>query len=147
MDKTYITVNADTSKGIAALGTSRAAYSDAVRVDLPEYTLLFVSGMTAKVPGKGIVSRHMRDQARQALLNIKNVIEHEGGTMSDVVRFRIFVSEIDRASIRDVHEARFEFYSESDLPASTLIRIDGYVSDGALIEIEADVVLKPKSTQ
>jgi hypothetical protein len=43
-----------------------------------------------------------------------------------------------------VHEARFEFYSRQELPASTLIRIDGYVSDGALIEIEADVVMKPK---
>jgi 2-iminobutanoate/2-iminopropanoate deaminase len=144
MDKSYITVNADSSKGIAALGGHRAAYSDAVRVALPEYTLLFVSGMTGKVPGKGIVSRHMRDQARQALSNIKRVIEHQGGSMSDVVRFRIFVSEIDSASIRDVHEARFEFYSEEELPASTLVRIDGYVSDGALIEIEADVVMKPR---
>jgi 2-iminobutanoate/2-iminopropanoate deaminase len=144
MDKSYITVNADSSKGIAALGGNRAAYSDAVRVDLPEYTLLFVSGMTGKVPGKGIVSRDMRDQARQALSNIKTVIEHQGGTMGDVVRFRIFVSAIDSASIRDVHAARFEFYSEAELPASTLVRIDGYVSDGALIEIEADVVMKPK---
>jgi enamine deaminase RidA (YjgF/YER057c/UK114 family) len=142
MDKTYITVNPVASKQIAALGTSRAAFSDAVRVALPEYTLLFVSGMTATKDGV-IKSREMRDQARQALLNLKNVIEHEGGTLSDIVRFRIFVSEIDSASIRDIHDARLEFFSTNELPASTLVRIDGYVSDGAKIEIEADVVMQP----
>jgi enamine deaminase RidA (YjgF/YER057c/UK114 family) len=143
MDKTYVNVNPVASKHIAALASRRAAYSDAVRVSLPEYTLLFVSGVTVQKDGV-IKTRDMRGQARQALLNLKEVIEHEGGTLSDVVRFRMYVSEIDSASIRDVHDARLEFFSTNELPAGTLVRIDGYVSDGAKIEIEADVVMQPK---
>lgn len=147
MKKKYIEMSSNASKGIAALGAGRAAFSDAVRVDLPDHTLLFVSGMIGRVRGNGLIGRHMREQARQALQNIKEVVEHEGGSMEDVVRFRIYVSAIDAASIRDVHEARLEFFSEATLPASTLIRIDGYVTDGALIEIEADVVMRPAAPQ
>jgi enamine deaminase RidA (YjgF/YER057c/UK114 family) len=119
-----------------------AAFSDAVRIDTPSHTLLYVSGTVGATP-EGKLSRNMKDQARQAILNIKEVIEHEGGSLTDIVRFRIYVSAIDSASIRDVHEARLELFKEDELPASTLIRVDQFVKEGILIEIDSDVVMEP----
>ncbi len=140
MKKTYIQITKDPSFGIPALGGGKAAFSDAVRIDTPTHTLLYVSGIVGDSAG-----RNMKDQARQAILNIKEVIEHEGGQLSDIVRFRIYVSAIDSASIRDVHEARLELFKEDELPASTLIRVDQFVRDGIMIEIDSDVVMRPQA--
>ncbi|CDX51605.1 putative enzyme of the alternative pyrimidine degradation pathway [Mesorhizobium plurifarium] len=141
MLKTYIDLEGDKSRGIRALAGQRAAYSDAVRVDLSDHTLLFVSGKLA-VDGNGVIaSRSMREQTRQVLENIRSTIAKAGGSMTDIVRVRIYVAAIDDASIRDVHEVRQEFFNDGELPASTLVRVDQFVRDGALIEIEADVVM------
>ncbi|MDX8505548.1 RidA family protein [Mesorhizobium sp. VK25A] len=141
MLKTYIDLEGDKSRGIKALAGQRAAYSDAVRVDLSDHTLLFVSGKLG-VDGKGVIaSRSMREQTRQVLENIRSTIAKAGGSMTDIVRVRIYVAVIDDASIRDVHEVRREFFNDGELPASTMVRVDQFVRDGALIEIEADVVM------
>jgi 2-iminobutanoate/2-iminopropanoate deaminase len=141
MKKEYIELPGDKSRGIPALGGSGAAYSDAVRIDLADHILLFVSGKIGVADGGKVVSRNIRDQTRQTLENIKATIEKQGGRMTDIVRFRIYVSAIDDASIRDVHEVRKEYFNEGQYPASTLIRVDQFVRDGALIEIESDVVI------
>lgn len=142
MKKTYVPVpGRDMSRGIPALAGGKVAYSDAVRIDLADHTLLFVSGKLGTGPDLALADRNMREQTRQALANIKAAVEGQGGQMSDVVRFRIFVTAMDQASIRDVHAARMEFFSDGEYPASTLVRVDQFVRDGALIEIEADVVM------
>jgi 2-iminobutanoate/2-iminopropanoate deaminase len=144
LKKTYIRRADDKTFGIAALAGGKAAYSEAVRVDLADHTLLFVSGKLGVNKEFKLESRNIRDQTRQTLENIKEIVEQEGGQMSDIVRFRIYVAAIDNASIRDVHEVRMEFFEDGAYPASTLVRVDQFVRDGALIEIEADVVM-PRS--
>jgi 2-iminobutanoate/2-iminopropanoate deaminase len=141
MKKTYIQTSGEKTRGIVALAGSKVAYSDAVRVDLSDHTLLFISGKIGVDAELKVASRNMRDQTRQVLENIKATLEHEGGKMTDIVRFRIYVSAIDNASIRDVHEVRMEYFKDGEYPASTLVRVDQFVRDGALIEIEADVVM------
>lgn len=141
MKKTYIDVSGEKSRGIQALAGTRVAYSDAVRIDLADHTLLFVSGKIGVDESGKVVGRGMREQTRQTLENIRATIEGQGGKMTDIVRFRIYVGAIDNASIRDVHEVRMEYFKEGEFPASTLVRVDQFVRDGALIEIEADVVM------
>lgn len=142
MEKTFVQMTTDKSRGIDGLnGTIAAAYSDAVRVDLADHSLLFISGKTGVDSSHRVVGRTMREQTRQVLENIKATLEHEGGSMDDVVRVRIYVTQIDSASVRDVHEVRKEYFKEGRFPASTLVRVDELVRDGGLVEIEADVVL------
>lgn len=143
MKRKFISLAGDKSQGIDALkGTKTgAAYADAVRVDLADHTLLFISGKTGTKGGK-LVGRSMREQAKQVIENIKATLEDQGGSLADIVRFRIYVTQIDQESIRDVHAARAEYFNEGEFPASTLVRVDQLVRDGALIEIEADVVMK-----
>jgi enamine deaminase RidA (YjgF/YER057c/UK114 family) len=141
MKREFIQLAGEKTQGIDALqGTSGAAYSDSVRIDLADHTLLFISGKTGAKDGK-LVGRGMREQTRQTLENIRSTLEGQGGSMADIVRFRIYVTQCDQESIRDVHAVRAEYFAAGRFPASTLVRVDQLVRDGALIEIEADVVM------
>ena len=143
MERTSIDLAKERSRGIDALkGTEvPAVYSDAVRVDLGECTLLFISGMIGADQDGKVVDRTIRGQTRQVLENIKRVLDHEGATFDDVVRVRVYVTQIDQQSIRDVHDVRSTYFTPGKYPASTLVRVDQLIRDGALIEIDADAVI------
>ena len=70
-------------------------------------------------------------------------VEHTniGATMDDIVRVRVYVTQIDAGSLRDIHDVRSKFWTAGKAPASTLVRVDQLVRDGALIEIDADAVV------
>ena len=89
MKKTYIQTSGDKTRGIAALAGSKVAYSDAVRIDLSDHTLLFISGKIGVNAELKIASRDMRDQTRQVLENIKATLEQQGGKMTDIVVSRL----------------------------------------------------------
>jgi enamine deaminase RidA (YjgF/YER057c/UK114 family) len=133
----------DRARGIDALQGSGvpAVFADAVRVELSECTLLYISGMVGIDAEGKLADRTIRGQTRQVLENIKRVLEHEGATMDDVVRVRVYVTQIDQASIRDIHDVRSTFFTQGHYPASTLVRVDQLIRDGALIEIDADAVI------
>ena len=121
-----------------------AVFTDAVRVELSECTLLYVGGKLGTNPDGKLAGRTVAEQTHRCLERIKAVVEHEGGTMDDVVRVRVFVAYHDAQTIRDIHEARARFWTTPGrYPASTLV-VTPLVIDGALIEIDADAVI-PKS--
>jgi 2-iminobutanoate/2-iminopropanoate deaminase len=143
MERTHINLAKERARGIPALqGTSvPAVFCDAVRVQLKECAMLFISGKVG-VDGDGkLAGRTMREQTRQVLDNIKAVLEREGGTMDDIVRVRVYATVVDSASLRDIHEVRSQYWTEGRYPASTLVRVSELIRDGALIEIDADAVL------
>jgi 2-iminobutanoate/2-iminopropanoate deaminase len=143
MQRTFINLAADRARGIDALKGSGvpAVFCDAVRVQLKECALLFISGKLGVGPEGTLVGRTMREQTRQVLENIRAVLVREGGTMDDIVRVRVFATQVDAASLRDIHAVRSEFWTEGKYPASTLVRVDQLIRDGALIEIDADAVI------
>ena len=51
---------------------------------------------------------------------------------------------VDGETLRDIHDVRSRYFHEGKYPASTLVRVDQLVRDGALIEIDADAVLPPR---
>jgi enamine deaminase RidA (YjgF/YER057c/UK114 family) len=118
-----------------------AVFCDAVRVELAECVLLSVSGMMALDERFQVVGRTMGEQTRQVLENVKRVVEHEGGTLDDVVRVRVYVTRLDPESLREIHEVRARYFTAGKYPASTLVQVSGFVREGGLIEIDADAVL------
>ena len=121
-----------------------AVFTDAVRVNLSDCSLLYIGGKLGTLPDGKLAGRTMKEQAQRCLERIKSVVEHEGGTMDDIVRVRVFVAYHDVQSIRDIHEVRSTFWTDpSKYPASTLV-IAPLVIDGALIEIEADAAIPRK---
>lgn len=143
MKRTWINLTEDRARGIAPLreGGVPAVFSDAVRVELPGATLLFISGMVGTDDEGRVVGRTMREQARQVLEKIRAVLEREGGSFDDVVRVRVYVTQLDAASLRDIHAVRAEYFREGRYPASTLVRVAQLIPDGGLIEIDADAVI------
>ena len=133
----------DRSRGIEALrGTGvPAVFSDAVRVELPGCVLLFISGKIARDAEGRPAGRTMKEQTQQILENIKAVLEREGGTMDDIVRVRVYVTQLDSQSLRDIHEVRSAYFTPGHYPASTLVGVTKLVREGALIEIDADAVI------
>ncbi|HEX5814439.1 MAG TPA: RidA family protein [Methylomirabilota bacterium] len=142
MKKTHIDHATDRGRGIDALKGSNvpAVFCDAVKVQLSECVMLFISGKLGVRPD-GTLGRTMREQTEQLLENIREVLRREGGSMDDIVRVRVYATQVDAASLRDIHEVRSRFWTEGKYPASTLVRVSQLIRDGALIEIDADAVL------
>jgi enamine deaminase RidA (YjgF/YER057c/UK114 family) len=143
VQRTHINLATDPGRGIDALkGTAvPAVFCDAVRVQLKECALLFISGKVGLRADNTLAGRTMREQTAQTLENIREVLAREGGTMDDIVRVRVYVTQLDAATLRDIHDVRSQFWTRGKYPASTLVRVDELIRDGALIEIDADAVL------
>lgn len=142
MNMSFFPVTGEPSQGIPALQqvSSGVAYSDCVRVDLPDHSLLFISGKMGVAEGE-LVGETMTAQARQVLENLKTVLAKQGGSLDHIVRLRIYVARIDPESIREIHAVRTEYFRPGRFPASTLVQVAGFVRAAGLIEMEADVVL------
>jgi enamine deaminase RidA (YjgF/YER057c/UK114 family) len=108
-------------------------YSRAVRTG----DFIFVTGTLGLEPD-GRFKPTLKDQAHRALEIIIASIEALGGKASDVVRTRIFVTDI--AQWRDAGEVHSEFF-ESIRPATTMVEISKLIDPGALVEIEADAIV------
>ena len=97
----------------------------------------WVSGTTSVVDG---VVAHPGDagaQARQALATITTALERAGFTMNDVVRTRIFVTDISRWE--EVGRAHGEVFGDVR-PATTMVQVAALIDPAMLVEIEADAV-------
>jgi enamine deaminase RidA (YjgF/YER057c/UK114 family) len=83
----------------------------------------------------------MHAQARQAIANIKTALERSGMTLADVVRTRVFVTDLDRFD--EVARAHLEAFGANP-PASSIFEIQRLVSPDMMIEIEADAYRAPE---
>jgi len=98
---------------------------------------LAISGTTATDDrGMLVGGGQMYVQARQTLLNLKHHIESAGFSLSNLVRTRVFVTDISRfAEVARAHKEIFGAHP----PASTCVEVRRLVHPDMLIEIEADV--------
>lgn len=97
-----------------------------------------VSGTVGVQADGSIVAGGAYAQARRALERIKGDLQHAGAGLSDVVRTRIYVT--DMKIWPEVARAHREVFSEHP-PASTLVEVNGLILEEALVEIEADAIL------
>ena len=109
-----------------------AGYSRLVRAG----DIVAVSGTTA-TDERGIIvgAGQMYVQARQALSNIRTVLERAGLSLAQVIRTRMFVTDIARFS--EAARAHQEFFGDFP-PASSMVEVRRLVNPDMLIEIEAD---------
>lgn len=111
-------------------------YSRAVRVGRH----IFVTGTTATdSQGRVVGAGDAYAQAMQVFRNIEAVLQRAGAGMKDVVRTRMFVTDISRW--QEIGKAHAEFFRDIR-PAATMVEVSRLIDPEMLIEVEADAVLE-----
>ena len=116
-----------TPKAPAAIGP----YSQAVRSG----GMIYTSGMIPVDPATGqIVAGGVEAQARQALMNLKALIEASGSTMDRVVKTTVFIKDMnDFGRINEVYAG---FFPEGAYPSRSCVEVARLPQD-VLLELEA----------
>lgn len=114
-------------------------YSRAVRVG----SLVFITGTTATgADGEIVGVGDMYEQAKQAIANILSALAKAGARVEDVVRTRIYVTDIARWE--EVGRAHREVFG-GVMPATTMVEVSKLIDPKMLVEIEADAVVADRT--
>jgi enamine deaminase RidA (YjgF/YER057c/UK114 family) len=98
-----------------------------------------VAGTTAADPAGGAVGgADIRAQTREAIRRIEAALAQVGAGLADVVRTRIFVTDISRWE--EVGRAHGEFFADIR-PAASMVEVRALIAPELLVEIEADAVI------
>ena len=107
---------------------SDAPYSQAVRVG----DMLYLSGVIGSKPGEpGLVAGGIKPETRQAMENVKTLLETYGSSLDEVVKCMCMLGDI--ADYSDMNEVYKKFFPENR-PARSTFAVD--LPIGAKIEIE-----------
>lgn len=131
----YVITDRGTAKtcSTGSVWEPKMGYSRAVR----KGNLIFVTG-TVGINADKSYTPDVGAQAKRSLDIIKGAIEALGGKITDVVRTRMYVTDVKQwEKVAAVHGEVFA----NIRPATTIVEVAKLIDDEALIEIEADAVV------
>ncbi len=110
------------------------AFARAVRVG----NLIHVSGTAAIEPDGTVTPGGAGPQTRRCLAIIESALTELDSSLSDVVRTRIFITDISQyPAVAEAHHSAF-----ADIrPAATMVEVSALIHPDMVIEIEADAVI------
>jgi len=95
--------------------------------------MIFTSGQSGRDPETGQMLEDAQNQARQALKNLKNLLEYMSSSLDDVVKVTIFVKNLKDVS--KINEVYYDVFKEQR-PARTCVEVSD-LAPGFLLELEA----------
>jgi enamine deaminase RidA (YjgF/YER057c/UK114 family) len=102
---------------------------------------IWVTGCTSIVDGEVVHEGDMYEQTKQAIANIRWALRELDADLADVVRTRIFVTDIERWE--EAGRAHGESFGDT-MPASSMVEVSRLIDPRMLVEVEA-VAHKPGS--
>ena len=109
-------------------------YSRAVRAG----DLVFVAGTTAMKDGEPVALGDAGGQTRHILSIIEGALAEAGATANDVVRWRVYLTNVDDWPAVLMEMSRV--FGQA-APAATLVEVKGLINPASLVEIEVDAVV------
>jgi len=111
-------------------------YSRAVRIG----NVIEVAGTTALDEAGNLVgAENPYEQTKFIITKIEKALKTAGATLKDIVRTRIFTTDISRWE--EIGRAHGEFFSAIK-PASTMVEVKSLINPAMLVEIEATVIVQ-----
>jgi enamine deaminase RidA (YjgF/YER057c/UK114 family) len=116
-------------------GEDKVGYCRAVRIG----NIIEVSGTTS-VDGDSLIGKDdLYSQTKFIILKIEKALQNAGAELTDVVRTRMYVTNISKWE--EAAKAHAEFFGTIK-PATTLVEVSGLIDPDMLIEIEASAVIQ-----
>jgi enamine deaminase RidA (YjgF/YER057c/UK114 family) len=113
---------------------ARYGYSRVVRAG----SHVWVSGTTAMREGAVVGAGDMRAQTIRAFAIIEEALRQAGARLQDIVRVRIFTTDIGRAD--DIGQVMGTLFREFH-PAATLVEVSKLINPDLLVEVEVDALV------
>lgn len=110
-------------------------YSRAVRIG----NIIEVAGTTSADGDKIVGEGNAYEQTICILNKIMKAIEEAGGKLEDVIRTRIFTTDISKWE--EIGKAHGEFFSKIK-PVTTMVEVSALIDKRMLVEIEATAIMK-----
>jgi 2-iminobutanoate/2-iminopropanoate deaminase len=106
-----------------------APFSDAVRVD----HMLYLTGQLGTDGPSGLVSGGIKAETKQAMENIRRVLERNGSSLDQIVKCTVMLADInDRSAMSEVYVT---YFAKDRMPARSAFGVSG-LALGARVEIE-----------
>lgn len=116
-------------------------YSRAVRIG----NIIEVAGTTSVDENGNVVGANdPYQQTKYSLQKIEMALRQAGATMRDVIRTRVYVTDISRWE--EIGRAHGEFFREIK-PASSMIEVSKLISPELLVEVEVTAVIEPERSE
>lgn len=119
-----------TSNAPAAIGP----YSQGISLE----NLIFVSGQIPVNPENGEIPVDIKEQTKQSMKNLQNILKEAGSSLDDVVKVTIFITDL--SNFTDVNEVYGSFFT-GNYPARSCVEVSK-LPKGVGIEIEAIALRK-----
>ena len=109
-------------------------YSQAIKKD----KYIFVSGQLPVNPQTGEMAEDIKEQTKQSLNNVKEILEAAGSSLEDVVKTTVFLKDL--SNFTKVNEVYGEFFTEN-YPARCCVEVSKLPKDAG-VEIEVIAILE-----
>lgn len=126
-----------TNYSSGALWEGKVGYSRAVRIG----NVIEVSGTVASDNDRVVAEGNAYEQTKFVLAKIEAALINAGATLHDVVRTRMFVTDISKWE--EYGRAHGEFF-RSIKPATTMVEVSKLIDPRYLVEVEATAIIEQK---
>jgi 2-iminobutanoate/2-iminopropanoate deaminase len=118
-------------------------YSQTAVIDLGTCKMVIISGQVPLDKSGNLVGKDdIGIQAGQVFLNIKTILDELRGSMDDIVKLGIYVTDVGQ--LPAIRSARDKYINVNNPPASTLVQVGKLFRPDVLIEVEATAIIPKK---